>query len=524
MQAAQQGGQQGAPEIDDGRQVAHHGPDRAPADSQGERPFVRQRRAMAQVPEPEQGRAARQREIAEEQMQGLADLEQDEVAAFHALRRVQQQACGQQTAQQEEQQGQQAAPERQAQVAGAIGRDGRISSVGPVPGGTQQAPEQQGGRQPGQQGHGGGLDEEVGQRGHLRLPQGFQQEHEREQGQGDGGAEQAQAQELASAPEAQGRIAFAAGQQGHEDEEGQGLGRLCEQGLQVAQPVYEDESHLHGSLSCPLYKRCPCGLQEEGPHGRIPCRGRHRKEYRPYGAVTVGVAGTPPPAWGTLPGRGCCGGKLAAAVRLRYDSSVSPPSTCGIIMSFFTVFLLAVALSMDAFAVALASGCAIREVRLRQYVRVSVAFGFFQFFMPVLGWFLGQSVHHFIEAWDHWLAFVLLAWIGGNMLRSGIGGLRQGEPVSCPQSDPTAGWNLLLLAVATSIDALAVGLTFAMTNTNAFLPSCLIGVVCAAISACGLFLGKKLSSLPMLNGWAEVLGGVVLLGIGLNILHESGVI
>ena len=78
--------------------------------------------------------------------------------------------------------------------------------------------------------------------------------------------------------------------------------------------------------------------------------------------------------------------------------------------------------------------------------------------------------------------------------------------------------------MATSIDALAVGLTFAMTNTNAFLPSCLIGVVCAAISACGLFLGKQLSSLPMLNGWAEVLGGVVLLGIGLNILHESGVI
>ena len=136
--------------------------------------------------------------------------------------------------------------------------------------------------------------------------------------------------------------------------------------------------------------------------------------------------------------------------------------------------------------------------------------------MPVLGWFLGQSVHHFIEAWDHWLAFVLLAWIGGNMLRSGIGGLRENEPVSCPQSDPTAGWNLLLLAVATSIDALAVGLTFAMTNTNAFLPSCLIGVVCAAISACGLFLGKKLSSLPMLNGWAEVLGGVVLLCIGLS--------
>ena len=165
-------------------------------------------------------------------------------------------------------------------------------------------------------------------------------------------------------------------------------------------------------------------------------------------------------------------------------------------MSFFTVFLLAVALSMDAFAVALASGCAIREVRLRQYVRVSAAFGFFQFFMPVLGWFLGQSVHHFIEAWDHWLAFVLLAWIGGNMLRSGIGGLRKNEPVSCPQSDPTAGWNLLLLAVATSIDALAVGLTFAMTNTNAFLPSCLIGWFVPPSRPAGSFWAKSCPRCP----------------------------
>lgn len=192
-------------------------------------------------------------------------------------------------------------------------------------------------------------------------------------------------------------------------------------------------------------------------------------------------------------------------------------------MSFITVFLLAVALSMDAFAVAVATGCALREVRLRHYVRISAAFGAFQFLMPLLGWFLGQSVHRFIEAWDHWLAFVLLAWIGGNMLRSGIGGLKKDEPDACPPGDPTAGWNLLLLAVATSIDALAVGLTFAMTGTGAFLPSCLIGVVCACLSACGLFLGKKLSALPMLNGWAEVLGGAVLLGIGLNILRESGV-
>ena len=137
---------------------------------------------------------------------------------------------------------------------------------------------------------------------------------------------------------------------------------------------------------------------------------------------------------------------------------------------------------------------------------------------PLLGWLLGSRFAAYISAVDHWIAFTLLVLLGINMIRE----------ARCPDEDDTnaslAFRAMLPMAVATSIDALAVGLTFAMTNTNAFLPSCLIGVVCAAISACGLFLGKKLSSLPMLNGWAEVLGGVVLLGIGLNILHESGVI
>lgn len=187
-------------------------------------------------------------------------------------------------------------------------------------------------------------------------------------------------------------------------------------------------------------------------------------------------------------------------------------------MSFFTVFLLAVALSMDAFAVALASGCAIREVRLRQYVRVSAAFGFFQFFMPVLGWFLGQSVHHFIEAWDHWLAFVLLAWIGGNMLRSGIGGLRKNEPVSCPQSDPTAGWNLLLLAVATSIDALAVGVSFAFLSVNIGAAVSFIGVITFALSMVGVKVGSLFGA--KYKSKAELAGGIILILMGLKILLE----
>lgn len=193
-------------------------------------------------------------------------------------------------------------------------------------------------------------------------------------------------------------------------------------------------------------------------------------------------------------------------------------------MTLLEIFLIGIGLSMDAFAVAICKGLAMPDkVHKRSAFLIALYFGVFQAVMPTLGWLLGSQFAHYVTRFAPWIAFVLLAWIGGNMLRSGIGGLRKAEPVACPRSDPTAGWNLLLLAVATSIDALAVGLTFAMTDTNAFLPSCLIGVVCACISACGLFLGKKLSSLPMLNGWAEVLGGVVLLGIGLNILHESGV-
>lgn len=187
-------------------------------------------------------------------------------------------------------------------------------------------------------------------------------------------------------------------------------------------------------------------------------------------------------------------------------------------MAFWELLLLAVGLSMDAFAVAICKGLSIDRVTGKRAVVVGLWFGGFQALMPFLGWLLGSRFAAYITAVDHWIAFALLVLLGINMIRE----------ARCPDEDDTnaslAFRVMLPMAVATSIDALAVGLTFAMTNTNAFLPSCLIGVVCAAISACGLFLGKKLSSLPMLNGWAEVLGGVVLLGIGLNILHESGVI
>ena len=179
-------------------------------------------------------------------------------------------------------------------------------------------------------------------------------------------------------------------------------------------------------------------------------------------------------------------------------------------MGFLELFLIGVGLSMDAFAVAICQGLSMTKIKWGHALTVGLYFGGFQALMPLLGWVLGSQFSGYIQQYDHWVAFILLLLIGGNMIREALSG-EEDEAEDTATGGGLDHKKLFLMAIATSIDALAVGLTFAMTNTNAFLPSCLIGVVCAAISACGLFLGKKLSSLPMLNGWAEVLGGVVLL-------------
>lgn len=123
-------------------------------------------------------------------------------------------------------------------------------------------------------------------------------------------------------------------------------------------------------------------------------------------------------------------------------------------MSFPELFAIAVALAMDAFAVSVCAGCALKRVTAVHFLRLSLTFGFFQFLMPVIGWALGLTVRGFIESWDHWIAFALLAWIGGNMIRGGGDDSEDGESCSV---DPTKGRKLLILAVATSIDALARG-------------------------------------------------------------------
>lgn len=187
-------------------------------------------------------------------------------------------------------------------------------------------------------------------------------------------------------------------------------------------------------------------------------------------------------------------------------------------MSFFSSLAVALALALDAFAVSVSASTSLRQVTFRHYFRMAFHFGLFQFLMPIIGWFLGRSVHGFIEAWDHWIAFALLFFVAANMLREAFAE----EDDDCT-GDPSRGLTLVLLAVATSIDALAVGLSFAMTGISVWMPAVVIGLVCLALTALGMKLGSMLGCSAALGGKASVLGAAVLVGIGLKILYEHGV-
>ena len=191
-------------------------------------------------------------------------------------------------------------------------------------------------------------------------------------------------------------------------------------------------------------------------------------------------------------------------------------------MGFFEIFMIGVGLSMDAFAVAICKGLAMPDkVHKRSAFLIALYFGVFQAVMPALGWLLGSQFAHYVTRFAPWIAFALLAWIGGNMIRGGGDDSEDGESCSV---DPTKGRKLLILAVATSIDALAVGLSFSLLNINVWGPSTLIGVVCAVITALGLLAGKGLAHADIFGRRAELVGGCVLIGIGLKILYEHGVL
>lgn len=181
-------------------------------------------------------------------------------------------------------------------------------------------------------------------------------------------------------------------------------------------------------------------------------------------------------------------------------------------MGFWELFILAVGLSMDAFAVSICKGLSIRSLKLRQALIVGLWFGVFQALMPSIGYLLGSAFTDLIESVDHWIAFVLLAFIGGNMIREGV----KGDEENC---DPSLSFGvMLMLAVATSIDALAVGVTFAFLRVDLLPAVTLIGVTTFVISAVGVKIGNLFGT--RYKSKAEIFGGVVLVLIGLKILLE----
>jgi putative Mn2+ efflux pump MntP len=181
-------------------------------------------------------------------------------------------------------------------------------------------------------------------------------------------------------------------------------------------------------------------------------------------------------------------------------------------VDWWLLFGIAVGLAMDAFATAIAVSVSLGRVSGRQIFRLSWHFGLFQAMMPVIGWYGGLSVERWIRAWDHWLAFALLGLVGGRMLLSGL----RREQQETPSFDPTRGTSLVVLSVATSIDALAVGLSFAALGVRIWMPSVVIGVTAGLLTLIGTLVGVRLGS--RVGRFMEVAGGVLLIAIGARIL------
>lgn len=190
-------------------------------------------------------------------------------------------------------------------------------------------------------------------------------------------------------------------------------------------------------------------------------------------------------------------------------------------MSIFVLLTIAAALAMDALAVAVATGLRLRHVTLEQTGRMAGIFGLFQAIMPITGWLLGSEVQHFIEDFDHWVAFALLAFIALHMLKEARDMRKQGDSYECV--DPTRGGTLVMLAVATSIDALAVGFSMALLNVSIWFPALVIGTVCFLLTAVGMHIGRLVRCSVAFGSVAGALGGVALLLIGLKILWDHGV-
>jgi manganese efflux pump family protein len=185
-----------------------------------------------------------------------------------------------------------------------------------------------------------------------------------------------------------------------------------------------------------------------------------------------------------------------------------------------STLFVAFALSMDAFAVSVTSGICVSKLSRRHALRASLSFGAFQFAMPLAGWLLGAAFRIYIQSLDHWIAFGLLSLVGGRMI---VGFFKGKSPESCPddekqRADIRDTKTLLVLSIATSIDALAVGLSYSVLGSPILGAAAIIGGITFLLCLAGTEFGKRLGS--RFERWAELGGGLVLIGIGLRVLVE----
>ena len=186
-------------------------------------------------------------------------------------------------------------------------------------------------------------------------------------------------------------------------------------------------------------------------------------------------------------------------------------------MGLLTILSIAVGLAMDAFAVSIAAGLRLGCVTGRQIFRLAFHFGFFQFMMPILGWMTGNTIENVIGTYDHWGACAILGLIGGKMIVESF----KNSNARIAAADPTKGIALLSLSIATSIDAYAVGLSLGFLNESIWYPSIIIGFVAAAFTILGLELGCRIGM--VLSRKMEIVGGIILIGIGIKIVLDHTV-
>jgi putative Mn2+ efflux pump MntP len=179
-------------------------------------------------------------------------------------------------------------------------------------------------------------------------------------------------------------------------------------------------------------------------------------------------------------------------------------------MSLTTIFLIALSMAMDAFAVSLCSGVKIGPGP-RPVFRIAFHFGLFQTLLPIVGWLFGNTIEPLVRGFDHWVAFGLLAFVGVRMIRSGFG---KDEEKSL--KDPSRGWTMVMLSIAVSIDALAIGLSLGVIGVTIWTPALIIGLVTGALSLIGLRVGNGVGK--RYGKPVEILGGLVLIGIGVRIV------